>query len=49
MIGSGRFLTELGMADSHTAYDAIIETVLDDLAAHIEAQLDVDGLLKLAR
>ena len=32
-----------------TAYDADIQSTLDALAAHLEAHIDVDRLLRLAR
>ena len=43
------FLATLGAAPSSYAYSADVETVLDDLAAHLERHLDVAGLLALAR
>ena len=43
------FLATLGAAPSSYAYTADVETVLDDLAAHLERHLDVAGLLALAR
>jgi adenosylcobyric acid synthase len=43
------FLQKLGAEPSTFAYDAGIEETLTLLAAHIEAHLDVDGLLRLAR
>ena len=36
-------------ARSQTGYDAAVEATLDALAAHMEAHLDVDGLLAAAR
>ena len=36
-------------AVSGGAYEAEIEAALDGLAAHLEASLDLDGLLALAR
>jgi adenosylcobyric acid synthase len=36
-------------ADSTTLYEAGVEAALDDLAAHLEAHLDLDALLALAR
>ncbi|MEO6298379.1 MAG: cobyric acid synthase CobQ, partial [Paracoccaceae bacterium] len=43
------FLTGLGVAASGRNYAADVDAVLTDLAAHIEAHLDVPGLLALAR
>jgi adenosylcobyric acid synthase len=43
------FLATLGAAPSATSYDAGVETTLDALAAHLEAHLDVEGLLAAAR
>jgi len=43
------FLANLGVASSDTGYDAGVEETLDALAAHLEAHLDVDGLLAAAR
>jgi adenosylcobyric acid synthase len=43
------FLANLGVSSSNTAYDAGVEKTLDALAAHIEAHLDVSGLLAAAR
>ncbi|MGA0541876.1 cobyric acid synthase [Neotabrizicola sp. VNH66] len=43
------WLAQLGAASSGLAYAAGIEAVLDALAAHLEAHLDVPGLLALAR
>ena len=43
------FLRGLGAQTSGLAYGAVVEQTLDDLAAHMEAHLDVDGLLALAR
>ncbi|MDW4549302.1 cobyric acid synthase [Defluviimonas sp. D31] len=42
------FLARLG-ARSVASYGAAVETVLDALADHMEAHLDIDGLLDLAR
>jgi adenosylcobyric acid synthase len=42
------FLARLGAA-STTAYEARIETVLDDLAGHLEQHLDLPALLEAAR
>lgn len=43
------FLAGMGAAPSQLAYGAAVETVLDDLAAHLETHLDVAALLALAR
>ncbi|MEO0679814.1 MAG: cobyric acid synthase [Pseudomonadota bacterium] len=43
------WLAEMGGAPSGQAYGAGVEAVLDALADHLEAHLDVDGLLALAR
>ena len=43
------WLARLGMPASSLAYDALVEQTLDALAAHLEAHLDVDKLLSLAR
>jgi adenosylcobyric acid synthase len=43
------FLAQLGAAPSRQSYDARVEAALDDLAAHIEAHLDVGALLSIAR
>jgi adenosylcobyric acid synthase len=43
------FLTQLGASPSNHSYAAGIEQTLDALAAHIEAHLDVAGLLAAAR
>jgi len=42
------FLAELGARRSGFAYEATIEATLDGLADHLEAHLDVDGLLAVA-
>ncbi|MGB3147825.1 MAG: cobyric acid synthase, partial [Paracoccaceae bacterium] len=42
------FLAGLG-APASVSYNATVETVLDALADHMEAHLDIDGLLALAR
>lgn len=34
---------------SETRYDAMVDQTLDDLAAHMEAHLDLDGLLAVAK
>lgn len=43
------FLAGLGAKVSDTKYGAVVESVLDDLADHMEQHLHVDGLLALAR
>ena len=43
------FLNALGATASNLAYDATVEAVLEELADHMEAHLDVEGLLDLAR
>ena len=43
------FLRDLGAQASDLNYDAQVDQTLDDLAAHLEQHLDVDGLLGLAR
>ncbi len=43
------FLRRLGAQTSGLAYGAVVEETLDALAAHMEAHLDVAGLLALAR
>ena len=43
------FLQQLGAASSATRYGEGLDRTLDALAAHLEAHLDVDGLLALAR
>ncbi|MEL6478698.1 MAG: cobyric acid synthase [Pseudomonadota bacterium] len=42
------FLEHLGAPVSDLAYEAEVDAVLDRLAAHLEAHLDLDGLLALA-
>ena len=42
-------LKRLGGQASPLPFDASIETTLDQLADHLEAHLNVDGLLALAR
>ncbi len=43
------YLDRLGIAGTDQGYSARVEQTLDALADHIEAHLDVDGLLALAR
>ncbi len=43
------WLTRLGAGPSAIAHDALVETTLDRLAAHVAAHLDLDRLLKLSR
>ncbi|MEO9896838.1 MAG: cobyric acid synthase [Paracoccaceae bacterium] len=43
------FLDDLGARASDLNYDAQVDQTLDDLAAHLEQHLEVDGLLGLAR
>ena len=43
------FIEQLGAAPSGTRHAATVEATLDELAAHLEAHLDVDGLFALAR
>ena len=43
------FLRRLGATSSGLDYDATVEAVLEQLADHMEAHLDIDGLLALAR
>jgi adenosylcobyric acid synthase len=42
------WLANLGIASS-LAYDSGIESALDALADHLEAHLDIDRILKIAR
>lgn len=43
------YLAALGVQSAGSAYSAGVEAALDELAAHLEAHLDVAGLLALAR
>src|ERR1700742_3843000 len=43
------WLARLGMPASSLSYDALVEETLDALASHLEAHLDIDKLLSLAR
>ncbi|WP_158971687.1 cobyric acid synthase [Chachezhania sediminis] len=45
----GAFLQMVGAEPEGRDYDAGVEATLDALAAHVEAHLDVDGLLAAAR
>lgn len=44
-----RFLAWIGASPSALAYEAEIDRVLDGLAGHLAAHLDIDGLLDLSR
>jgi adenosylcobyric acid synthase len=44
----GAWLARLG-SNSAVTYDALIEDTLDKLAAHLEAHVEIDRLLKRAR
>jgi adenosylcobyric acid synthase len=43
------WLAHLAGGNASVVYDALVEQTLDRLAAHLEAHIDVDRLLKLAR
>ena len=43
------WLARLGAPSSLLAYDDVVESTLDDLAAHLEQHVDLDRLLSLAR
>jgi len=43
------FLARFGAADSGIAFEAEVEAALDGLADHLEAHLDLDRLLEIAR
>ncbi|MBX5472818.1 MAG: hypothetical protein IRZ23_10195, partial [Acetobacteraceae bacterium] len=43
------WLARLGACASALSYEAEIEATLDALAAHLEAHLDIEGMLSLAR
>ena len=45
----GAWLRRLGAAPASRCHDAEVEAVLDALASHLEAHMDVDGLLAAAR
>ncbi|MEP1695369.1 MAG: cobyric acid synthase, partial [Paracoccaceae bacterium] len=42
------YLNDFGLERSTLAYDVVVDQALDDLAAHLEAHLDLDGLFSLA-
>ena len=44
-----KFLTSLGIQASELRFEETVERTLDDLAAHLEANLDLDLILSLAR
>ncbi len=44
-----KFLTSLGIQASELIFEQTIERVLDELAAHLEASLDLELILSLAR
>jgi adenosylcobyric acid synthase len=43
------FLTQLGHSSGGADYTRTVDQTLDDLAAHMEVHLDIDGLLNAAR
>jgi adenosylcobyric acid synthase len=43
------WLGRLGAPASEFTYEVVIEETLDALAAHLDAHLDIDALLELAR
>ena len=43
------WLQRLGASPSDLAYEAAVEAALDGLASHVEAHLDVDGIIANAR
>jgi adenosylcobyric acid synthase len=43
------FLNGLGAKASGASYGVGVEQALDDLADHVEAHIDVDGILAAAR
>jgi adenosylcobyric acid synthase len=43
------WLKRFAAGSSQVRYDEQVESVLDTLAAHLEAHVDIDGLLKAAR
>jgi adenosylcobyric acid synthase len=43
------WLARLGAGPSAIAYDALVESTLDRLAAHITDHVDVERILNLAR
>ncbi len=42
------FLSNLGVAASGYSYDRSIDTILDELAGHLESHLDIDQMLEIA-
>jgi adenosylcobyric acid synthase len=45
----GAFLSALGGQTNGTSHAATVEATLDALADHLEASMDIDGILGLAR
>ncbi|MGI8725623.1 MAG: cobyric acid synthase [Methyloceanibacter sp.] len=45
----GAWLARLGGAEAEIAYEGAVDATLDRLAAHLEAHVDIDRLLTLAR
>lgn len=43
------FLSELGAQTSELSYDSRVDETLNDLASHLEAHMDIDQLLELAK
>ncbi len=43
------WLAGLGVSEAGSAYSSVVEDTLDDLADHMEAHLDIDGILAAAR
>lgn len=43
------FVNRLGAGASASSYDKSIDTILDELANHLEIYVDIDGLLKVIR
>ena len=48
-LARGRWLARFGAAPSDAGHEARVEATLDALAAHLEAHVDVDRLLSVAR
>jgi adenosylcobyric acid synthase len=44
-----RFLARLGETGREVMFEAEVEAALDALAAHLEAHLDLDRMLEIAR